>query len=178
MHVVNQNGGMTTRFGRDMLRHWCLDPGAVYLNHGTFGVTPRRVIDAQQALQLQIERHPARFLAHELINLDPQPPSRLPRLRAAAHEVAAFLGALGDDLVFVDNASSGVNAVLRSLRLQAGDEIVILDHAYGAVARTAAFVARERGAQVVTIALPSRCGTRTRAWPSSTHRSRRARASP
>lgn len=144
----------TPRFGRHMLTHWCLDPGAVYLNHGTFGVTPRRVLDAQHAMHLQIERHPARFLAHELMSLDPEPPKALPRLRGAAHAVAAFLGALGDDLVFVDNASSGVNAVLRSLQLGAGDEIVLLDHAYGAVARTAAFVARERGARVVTAALP------------------------
>src|SRR5690349_18328725 len=101
------------RFGRDMLRHWWLDPGAVYLNHGTVGVTPRRVLDVQRAMHEQIERHPARFLLRELMSLEPQPPAHAPRLRAAAGEVAAFLGATGDDLVFVDNASSGVNAVLR-----------------------------------------------------------------
>ena len=56
--------------------------------------------------------------------------------------------------MFVDNASAGINAVLRSLRLAEGDEIVLLDHAYGAVARTAQYVARERGARVVTVALP------------------------
>jgi isopenicillin-N epimerase len=137
-----------------MLAHWHLAPAAVYLNHGTFGVTPKRVLDAQHALHMQIERHPARFLARGLMSLDAAPPAELPRLRAAAHEVAAFLGAQGDDVVFVDNATTGVNAVLRSLRLRAGDEIVILDHAYGAVARTAAFVARERGAQVVTAEVP------------------------
>jgi len=141
-------------FGRGMLAHWSLDPQAVYLNHGTFGVTPTRVLDAQQAMQVQIERHPARFMARELMSLEREPPARAPRLRAAAGEVAAFLGARGDDLVFVDNASAGVNAVLRSLRLSAGDDIVLFDHAYGAVARTAAFVARERGARVVTVALP------------------------
>ena len=137
-----------------MLQHWWLDPQDVYLNHGTFGVTPRRVLAAQQALREAIERHPARFLGRELMNLEPQPPAQPTLLRSAAAKVGAFLGASGDDIVFVDNASSGVNAVLRSLRLQAGDEIVLLDHAYGAVARTAAFVAREHGARVVTAALP------------------------
>ena len=44
-------------------------------------------------------------------------PPDAPRLREAAARVAGFLGASGDDLVFVDNASSGVNAVLRSLDL-------------------------------------------------------------
>ena len=137
-----------------MLEHWLLDPEAVYLNHGTVGVTPRRVLDAQQAMRSAIERQPARFMLRELMSLDAVPPARPTRMRAAAAAVAGFLGANGDDIVFVDNASTGVNAVLRSLRLQAGDEILVLDQAYGAVARTAAFVAREQGARVVTVALP------------------------
>jgi len=142
------------RFGRGMLEHWWLDPLAVYLNHGTVGVTPRRVLDAQQALRETMERHPARFLLRELASTDAMPPAQPTRLRAAAQRVAEFLGARGEDVVFVDNASAGVNAVLRSLRLQAGDEIILFDHAYGAVARVAAWVAREQGASVVTVPLP------------------------
>ena len=142
------------RFGHHMLDHWWLDPQAVYLNHGTVGVTPRRVLDAQQALRETIERHPARFLLRELMSLDAVAPAAPTRLRAAAQQVGAFLGARGADLAFVDNASAGVNAVLRSLRLRPGDEIVLFDHAYGAVARTAEFVARESGARVLTLPLP------------------------
>ncbi|HEX7383023.1 MAG TPA: aminotransferase class V-fold PLP-dependent enzyme [Burkholderiaceae bacterium] len=144
------------RFGRALLEHWWLDPRGTYLNHGTVGATPRRVLAAQQALQAEIERQPARFMVRELTgSLDGLAAAAAqPRLRAAADRVAAWLGARGDDLVFVDNASSGINAVLRSLRLAPGDEILLTDQAYGAVARTAAFVARERGAQVVTVALP------------------------
>jgi isopenicillin-N epimerase len=141
-------------FGREMLQHWWLDPDGVYLNHGTFGATPRRVLDAQQALRQTIERHPARFLARELMSLKPEPPAQPTLLRAAAERVGTFLGARGDDIVFVDNASSGVNAVLRSVRLRPGDEILLLDQGYGAVARQAAFVAREQGARVVTVRLP------------------------
>jgi isopenicillin-N epimerase len=144
------------KFGRSMLEHWLLDPDAVYLNHGTVGVTPRQVLDAQQQLRLQIERHPAKFMLRELMSLDPaepQPGATLPRLRVAADKVGAFLGCRGDDLAFVDNASAGINAVLRSLHFEAGDEIVLFDQAYGAVARTAAYVARAQGAQVVTLAL-------------------------
>ncbi|HSN31894.1 MAG TPA: aminotransferase class V-fold PLP-dependent enzyme [Ideonella sp.] len=144
------------RFGRAMLEHWWLDPRITYLNHGTVGATPRRVLAAQQALQVEIERQPARFLVRELTaSLDGLAAAApVPRLRAAAERVAAWLGARGEDLVFVDNASSGINAVLRSLALAPGDEILVTDHAYGAVARAAAFVARERGARVVTVALP------------------------
>ena len=53
-------------FGRALLPLWPLDPDATYLNHGTVGVTPRRVLDAQQRLRDHIERHPSRFLLREL----------------------------------------------------------------------------------------------------------------
>ncbi len=138
-----------------MLRHWRLDPDAVYLNHGTVGVTPKAVLAEQQALRDEIERHPARFMLRELMSLDATPPAAPPRLRVAAAAVGAFLGARGDDLVFVENATSGINAVLRSLALEAGDEILLFEHAYGAVERTARHVARERGASVVSIAMAS-----------------------
>ncbi|WP_027891938.1 aminotransferase class V-fold PLP-dependent enzyme [Calidithermus chliarophilus] len=141
-------------FGRAMLEHWLLDPAITYLNHGTVGATPRRVLEAQQAIRDEIERQPARYLLRELMNLAPGPPARPPRMRVAAEAVAAFMGARGEDLVFVDNATTGVNAVLRSLRLEPGDELLITDLAYGAVINTAAFVARERGARLVTVHLP------------------------
>jgi isopenicillin-N epimerase len=113
------------------------------------------VLAAQQAIRDQIERQPARFLLREVAHLQVGDVSARPkRLRAAATEVAAFLGARGDDLVFVDNATAGMNAVLRSIALGAGDEILVLDHAYGAVAKVVAFVARERGAVVRTVELP------------------------
>jgi isopenicillin-N epimerase len=142
-----------------MLAHWWLDPQAVYLNHGTVGVTPRRVLQAQQALRLQIERHPARFMLRELARVDASTPERPTLMRRAAAEVGAYLGLAPPvpsdaELVFVDNASAGINAVLRSLALRPGDEIVLFDQAYGAVARTAAFVARGCGAVVKTLALP------------------------
>jgi isopenicillin-N epimerase len=144
----------TGAFGRAMLGHFPLAPAGVYLNHGTVGVTPLAVMRARAALLDEIERHPARFMIRELMNLGMSAPPETPRLRAAAGRVAEFLGVGGDGLVFVDNASSGINAVLRSFPLRAGDEILIHDQAYGGVARAAAFIARERGATLATLALP------------------------
>ena len=142
-------------FGRSFLAHWWLDPEITYLNHGTVGATPRVVLEAQQAWQRRIEAQPASFLFRELMRLTPDAPGA-PRLllRRTADTVGAFIGARGDDLVFVDNASTGINAVLRSLALEAGDEIVVLDQAYGAVVLTARFVTRAVGAKVVTVATP------------------------
>jgi isopenicillin-N epimerase len=137
-----------------MLEHWQLDPAITYLNHGTVGATPRRVLAAQQALREEMERQPARFLLRELSELSGRSDLAVPRLRAAAEAVARFFGAEGQDLVFVDNATSGVNAVLRSLELHPGDEILITNLAYGAVVNAAAFTAQARGARLVTLQLP------------------------
>lgn len=137
-----------------MLEHWPLDPGVTYLNHGTVGAVPRRVLAAQQAIRDEIERQPSRFMLRELSGWIPEGDGRPTRMRAAADAVASFLGARGPDLVFVDNATAGVNAVLRSLPFEAGDEILVTDHGYGAITKAAAYVARERRATVTTAELP------------------------
>ena len=143
-------------FGRAMLDQWLLDPDVIYLNHGTVGATPRRVLAKQQAIRDEIERRPSQFLLRELTGVAPvgMPRSEPPLLRAAAAEVAPFVGAKGEDFMFVENATTGVNAVLRSLDLREGDEVLITDHVYGAVAKIAAFVTRPRGARVRSIELP------------------------
>jgi isopenicillin-N epimerase len=141
------------RFGHAMLAEFPLERGAVYLNHGTVGVTPLAVMRARSALLDEIERHPARFMIRELTSLGMSAPPEAPRLRSAASEVARFLGA-DEGLAFIDNATSGINAVLRSFPLAPGDEILIHDHAYGGVARALAFIARERGVTVARLALP------------------------
>lgn len=142
-------------FGRRWLREWPLDPNVTYLNHGTVGVTPLRVMAAQRALMEETERQPSRFVLRELSAITFGTPLRdVPRLREAANAVARFLGARGDDLVFVDNATTGANAVLRSFALQPGDEILVADLGYGGVTRAARYAAREKGASVRTVAMP------------------------
>jgi isopenicillin-N epimerase len=85
-----------TRFGRSMLEHFALDPEITYLNHGTVGAPPRRVLAAQQAIRDEIERQPARYLLRELSEICVgMPRAEPPRMRTAAAEVAAFFGARG-----------------------------------------------------------------------------------
>ncbi len=111
-----------------------LDPEALYLNHASFGATPRLVLAAQRALQDELEAQPMAFYD-----------GLMPRLRAAMQPVAATLGAPVDDLVFVDNASTGVSAVLRSLRLGPGDALLTTSHAYLAVAKALDWVVARTG---------------------------------
>jgi len=137
-----------------MLGEWYLDPAFAYLNHGTVGATPRAVLEAQAAIHREIERHPARFLLRELKPMVGAERAAKGRLRAAAEAVGAALGARGEDLVFVENATTGVNAVLRSFDLGRGDEVLITDHTYGAVGNAAAYACRRAGARLNTVALP------------------------
>jgi isopenicillin-N epimerase len=96
-----------------MRRHWLLDPAVAFLNHGSFGACPIAVLEAQQRLREEIERQPVQFFVRELGA----------RLEAARGALAAFVGAAADDLAYVPNATTAVNAVLRSLPFEAGDGI-------------------------------------------------------
>jgi isopenicillin-N epimerase len=150
------------RFGRPLLQLWALDPAATYLNHGTVGATPRAVLAAQAAWRDEIEQHPARVLLREItpIGVQGSPGAAGPdgrprqRLRAAADAVAPWLGVTGADLVFVANATTGANAVLGSFALAPGDEVLVTNRTYGAVARAATHHAARSGASVRTLTLP------------------------
>lgn len=141
-------------FGRNMLQHWLLDPDNVYLNHGTVGAPPRKVLAAQQAIRNEIERQPARFMLRELADVRQIPMRMKPRMRTAAEHVAAFVGARPEDFAFVTNATDGVNAVLRSHAFQPDDEILLTDHGYGAIQHAADYVASRTGATARTVQLP------------------------
>ena len=129
---------------QDFSSHWCLDPSVAYLNHGSYGACPRAVLELQRGLQLEMEREPVDFLSRRL-------PERLQSSRAA---LASFLGADPADLVFVPNATTAVNAVLRSLAFAPGDELLATSHTYAACRNALDHVASRTGARVVTAALP------------------------
>jgi isopenicillin-N epimerase len=131
------------RFGFAIRDEWHLRPADAFLNNGSFGATPKRVLAAQNALRTDLERQPVVFMLTV-----PE------RLRAALVPVGALLGAPADDLVFVDNTTTGVNAVLRSLELSPGDRILTTSWAYGAVVKTIDWVARRAGATVDVAHLP------------------------
>ena len=142
-------------FGHALLAEWQFEPGLLYLNHGTVGAPPRRVLAEQQRIRDEIERQPSRYLLRELSSVSTGPSERaVPRMREAAGVVARFVGARPEDLVFTDNATSGVNAVLRSFDWRAGDEILLADVAYGAVTLTAKYVARRHGASARVFEMP------------------------
>src|SRR5215213_4888925 len=95
----------------------------VFLNHGSFGACPRPVFETYQRWQRELEGDPVDFLARRANDL----------MIESRTELAAFLGTTAEQLVFVPNATHGINIVARSLQLEPGDEILTTDHEYGAV---------------------------------------------
>src|SRR5262245_21298447 len=133
---------------------WPLEPDAIYLNHGTVGVAPQRVLDRQQAIRDRIERQQSRGMLRDVANMLAEPRDPSGWLRDAAADVATFVGAASSDLVFVENATTGVNTVLRAIDWEPGDELVMTDHAYGACANAARHITALHGAHARTIAMP------------------------
>lgn len=125
-----------------------LRPDVIFLNHGSFGACPQPVFDAYQAWQRELERQPVEFLGRRFDDL----------MRDARTALAEYLHADAQDLVFVPNATTGLNIVARSLRLEPGDEILSNDQEYGALDRTWRFLCQRSGARYIRqpIALPIR----------------------
>ena len=100
-----------------------LDPNVIFLNHGSFGACPRPVFETYQQWQREMERQPVEFLGRHAETL----------MADARSSLAAYVGTAPDNLIFVTNATTGINLVARSLQLQPGDEILATDHEYGAM---------------------------------------------
>lgn len=111
----------------------------IFFNHGAFGACPKAVFAQYQAWQLELERQPIDFLLRRRAGL----------MEQARARIAAYFSVPADDIVFVSNATTGLSRAIRSLPLQAGDELLTTDHEYGAVNRLLDFVAGRKGARIV-----------------------------
>ena len=125
-------------------KFWSLDPTVTFLNHGSYGACPLPVLESQQRWRSQMEREPLRFFMREFEDL----------LDAARTQLATFVGTQADDLAFVPNATTGVNAVLRSLPFTSSDELLTTNHEYNACRNALDFIASRTGAKVVVATVP------------------------
>jgi isopenicillin-N epimerase len=128
----------------DLAQHWTLDPEVVFLNHGSFGACPTPILEYQSELRTRMEREPMRFFLTDLPGL----------LEDALEQTGRFLGADTTGLTFVNNATTGVNTVLRSLSFYPGDKLLVTDHAYPACRNALDFVAARSGLTVVVAKVP------------------------
>lgn len=124
--------------------YFLVNPAIHFLNHGSYGATPKPVFEAYQNWQLRLERQPVLFLGREIYGL----------LKEARDVLGSYLNAAGDDLVYIPNATHGVNIVARSLDLRADDEILTTDHEYGACDYTWEFICEKTGAKYIHQPIP------------------------
>jgi isopenicillin-N epimerase len=132
------------QFGRVRRADFHLAEGVAHLNHGSFGATPRVVLAAAQAFRLQMEADGTAFFRDKLPGL----------VRDAIGRVAEFLGGRTEDWAFVENATQGLNAIVASLRLEPGEELLCLSQTYGAVANALRYHAARAGAQIISVPVP------------------------
>ena len=125
---------------------WTLDPAVDHLNHGSFGACPVEVLELQRELRTAMERNPIRFMMRDY----------QPALEESRAAISSFLGTDADGLVFVPNATYGVNSALRSIedQISVGQEILITSHTYNACRNAAVVTAERRGASVVVADIP------------------------
>ncbi len=129
-----------------MKNHFLLDPDVVFLNHGSFGATPKPVFAAYQEWQRRLERQPVYFISHELWD----------HLADARQQLGDYVGVPARDLVFIPNSTFGLNVVARSLQLGPGDEVLTTNHEYGACDNVWHFLSQKLGFRYIQqpIALP------------------------
>ncbi len=125
-------------------RHWSFAPGVTFLNHGSFGALPWPVFEARSQLLEELNRDPVHFFLREL----------QPRLASVRERLGRFLETHGDNLALVENATTAMNAIARSVRLAPGDEVLANDHEYGAVLRIWEQACAAVGARLVVQTLP------------------------
>jgi isopenicillin-N epimerase len=121
-----------------------LDPSIIFLNHGSFGATPKPVFDVYQDWQRKLETQPVEFLGRQFNTM----------LRTSREKLADYLGSIPENLVFVPNATHGINIVARSLHLTSNDEILTTNHEYGAMNRTWQFLAAKEGFSIKPVTIP------------------------
>jgi isopenicillin-N epimerase len=139
-----QDNGLRNRYGKAVRPLFTLSDAVAHLNHGSYGATPREVTAAQRVFQDELESEPSGFMQRRFPVL----------LRDAARHLAAYLNTGTHQIAMVENATSGVNAVIQSLVLSKDDEVLITDQTYGAVRNTVIHACGRSGARLVDVALP------------------------
>lgn len=129
---------------RHWRREWSLPPDVIYLNHGSFGPAAREVQNARQSWTDQLEAQPFDFFVRQMES----------ELMHAAEYLGEFVGTSANNLAFVDNATTGMNIVAKSLKLKPGDEVLTTNHAYGAVLRIWRTICKLAGAKLIVHTLP------------------------
>ncbi|WP_310560283.1 aminotransferase class V-fold PLP-dependent enzyme [Flavobacterium sp.] len=129
-----------------MKSQFLLDNNITFLNHGSFGACPKPIFEEYQRFQLELENEPVYFIQKKMAGY----------LKTAKESLAKYIGCDANDFFFTPNPTFAINTIMRSLHLNAGDEILTTNHEYGAMDRTWNFYCKKSGAKYIrqNISLP------------------------
>lgn len=126
------------------IKYWSIDTNYIFLNHGSFGATPIEILKKQQIIRNQLENEPVKFFIRDIEE----------QLFLSKKKLAKFINANDKDIVFIPNATYGVNAVLKSLIFREGDELLTTNHEYHSCKNTLELVAKRNNSKVVVAEIP------------------------
>lgn len=134
------------KFGKDLKKLWFLDENITFLNHGSFGATPKTVLEAVSKWHIELEKEPVEFFMSRYFDL----------VRQLADRLGRIIGSKGDSIVFIENATTGINTVLKSLifDFKANDEILFTNHIYPAARNSINYFCEKTGGKAVEIFVP------------------------
>ncbi|HYK46108.1 MAG TPA: aminotransferase class V-fold PLP-dependent enzyme [Parafilimonas sp.] len=119
----------------NMKEKFLLNRDIVYLNHGSYGACPKAIFQDYQNWQVKLEAEPVQFLTKKYYDA----------LSVSKQALAEFIGCNNDDFFFLQNPTTAMNQVVKSLPLQPGDEVLSTNHEYGAIDKTFDFYSRKTG---------------------------------
>jgi isopenicillin-N epimerase len=119
----------------NLRKDFLLDPSVTFLNHGSFGATPKPVFKEYQRWQRELENQPVEFLGRRHTDL----------MFNSREVLAKYVGTSAENLIYTQNATIALNIVARSLNLKASDEVLSTNHEYGAMDRMWRFLSKEYG---------------------------------
>lgn len=140
--MIDDPDTLLTHDGRPAAQLWP-DSGFVHLNHGSFGRVPLAATVLQRGLADEMDTRTLRWMV-----------AYPERLEAARAELAPWLDVQVERLALIPNASGGISAALYSLPIAHGSEVLVTDHAYGAVRMGVERAARMAEATVRIVSVP------------------------
>ena len=127
-----------------MINRFILDRKTTFLNHGSFGACTKEVMNQYIEFQYKLENQPVHFIEKEIPDL----------MTKSRKSLSTFLNVDSNDLILIDNPTTAINEIIRSLKLQPGDEIISTDHEYGAMDKAWEFITEKTGSIYKNIKLP------------------------
>ncbi len=112
-----------------------LNPEITFLNHGSFGACPKPILENYQQWQYELEAEPIQFLTKKSAGY----------LLNSKKLLAEYIGCTAEDFFFIQNPTTAINQVVKSLNLKQGDEVLTTDHEYGAMDKTFDFYSKKYG---------------------------------